>query len=106
MRLVRVDTFPMGASTWIKFASAAADPETEQEAKELTGNTLAGLKLILSVDRLDYSKGILNRLEGYELFLESNPAYHRQGRSAHGRRAFAHRRRAVRSDEAPPRSKN
>jgi len=73
-RLVRVDTFPMGIDV-DKFASAPADPETEQEAKELT-NTLAGLKLILSVDRLDYSKGILNRLEGYELFLETNPDYH------------------------------
>ncbi len=28
------------------------------------------------MDRLDYSKGISNRLEGYELFLESNPEYH------------------------------
>jgi len=73
-RLVRVDTFPMGIDV-NKFASAPADPETEQEARELT-KTLDGLKLILSVDRLDYSKGILNRLEGYELFLESNPDYH------------------------------
>ena len=31
------------------------------------------MKLILSVDRLDYSKGIPNRLEGYELFLETYP---------------------------------
>jgi trehalose 6-phosphate synthase/phosphatase len=73
-RLVRVDTFPMGIDV-NKFSSAATDPETEQEARELT-KMLAGLKLILSVDRLDYSKGILNRLEGYELFLESNPDYH------------------------------
>ena len=28
------------------------------------------------MDRLDYSKGILNRLEGYELFLENNLEYH------------------------------
>lgn len=32
-------------------------------------------KLIISVDRLDYSKGLLYRLEGFELFLESNPAH-------------------------------
>ena len=72
--VVKVETFPMGID-FEKFASAAVDPETEREARELR-DTLTGLKLILSVDRLDYSKGISNRLEGYELFLESNPEYH------------------------------
>lgn len=72
--VVRVDTFPMGID-FEKFAAAPADTETEAEARELR-KTLAGLKLILSVDRLDYSKGILNRLEGYELFLQSNAEYH------------------------------
>jgi trehalose-6-phosphate synthase len=51
------------------------DPDTEQEAQEIR-SALTGVKLILSVDRLDYTKGILNRLEGYELFLETNPEYH------------------------------
>jgi trehalose 6-phosphate synthase/phosphatase len=73
-RLVRVDTFPMGIDV-DKFAAAGRDPETEREMQELK-TTLAALKLILSVDRLDYSKGIANRLEGYELFLENNPEYH------------------------------
>jgi trehalose 6-phosphate synthase/phosphatase len=72
--VVRVDTFPMGIDVE-KFAGATQNGETEKEIGELR-NTLAGLKLILSVDRLDYSKGILNRLEGYELFLENNPEYH------------------------------
>lgn len=31
--------------------------------------------LLLSIDRLDYSKGILERLEGYRLFLEQHPEY-------------------------------
>ncbi|MBM2802784.1 MAG: UDP-forming alpha,alpha-trehalose-phosphate synthase [Deltaproteobacteria bacterium] len=72
--VVKVDTFPMGID-FEKFAGAASEPETEREARQLM-DTLAGIKLILSVDRLDYSKGILNRLEGYELFLETNPEYH------------------------------
>ena len=72
--VVRVDTFPMGIDV-DKFAGATQNEETEREIRELR-NTLTGLKLILSVDRLDYSKGILNRLEGYELFLENNPEYH------------------------------
>mgnify|MGYP002331107186 CR=1 FL=1 len=32
-------------------------------------------KLILSVDRLDYSKGILHRLHGFASFLERHPEY-------------------------------
>jgi trehalose 6-phosphate synthase/phosphatase len=33
-------------------------------------------KVILSIDRLDYTKGISNRLRGFELFLENNPAWY------------------------------
>ena len=33
-------------------------------------------KLILSVDRLDYSKGILHRLRGFATFLEHHAEYH------------------------------
>ena len=36
-------------------------------------------KLILSVDRLDYSKGILHRLYGFASFLEHHPEYHGKG---------------------------
>lgn len=71
---VKVDTFPMGID-FDKFAGAITDPDTRREAQELR-SALTGVKLILSVDRLDYSKGILNRLEGYELFLENNPECH------------------------------
>ncbi len=72
--VARVDTFPMGIDVE-KFSGAPRSEETERDIRELK-NTLAGVNLILSVDRLDYSKGISNRLEGYELFLENNPEYH------------------------------
>jgi trehalose 6-phosphate synthase/phosphatase len=72
--VVKVDTFPMGIDVK-RFADAAATTETESERRRLA-EALAGVKLILSVDRLDYSKGIANRLEGYELFLEENPEFH------------------------------
>ncbi len=72
--VVKVDAFPMGIN-FEKFSSAPAEPDVQAEARGLK-STLAGLKVILSVDRLDYSKGILNRLEGYDLFLETNPQYH------------------------------
>ena len=72
--VARVDTFPMGIDVE-KFAGAALDDGIVGEAERLKG-MLPDLQLILSVDRLDYSKGILNRLEGYELFLALNPEYH------------------------------
>jgi trehalose 6-phosphate synthase/phosphatase len=34
--------------------------------------------VILGVDRLDHTKGVLERLLGYERFLESNPAWHKR----------------------------
>ena len=76
--VVKVDTFPMGIDVE-RFASAAANADTESERRNLE-EALSGVRLILSVDRLDYSKGISNRLEGYELFLETNPEF--QGKVA------------------------
>jgi trehalose 6-phosphate synthase/phosphatase len=35
-----------------------------------------GQKVIFSVDRLDYTKGLINRLRGYETFLKLNPQWH------------------------------
>jgi trehalose 6-phosphate synthase/phosphatase len=72
--VVKVDTFPMGID-FEKFFAAPADPGISREVREIK-NTFSELKIILSVDRLDYSKGILKRLEGYEVFLETSPEYH------------------------------
>ena len=33
------------------------------------------LKLVLSIDRLDYTKGIANRLKAFEYFLEKYPEF-------------------------------
>jgi trehalose 6-phosphate synthase/phosphatase len=73
-RVVKVDTFPMGID-FERFARAAAAPETEIRVTELR-NKCAGQKIIFSVDRLDYTKGLLDRLRGYELFLKNNPEWH------------------------------
>ncbi len=37
---------------------------------------LDGRKLAISVDRLDYSKGLIQRLRAYEAFLEAHPEWH------------------------------
>lgn len=72
--LVRVETFPMGID-FQKFYGSVSSPEVQTERKELK-NVFADCKVILSLDRLDYTKGIVNRLQGYELFLEKNPEWH------------------------------
>ncbi|HEY5914654.1 MAG TPA: bifunctional alpha,alpha-trehalose-phosphate synthase (UDP-forming)/trehalose-phosphatase [Verrucomicrobiae bacterium] len=73
-RVVKVDTFPMGID-FKRFARAAASPETEARVAELRARC-AGQKVIFSVDRLDYTKGLINRLRGYDLFLKRNPQWH------------------------------
>jgi trehalose 6-phosphate synthase/phosphatase len=73
-RVVKVDTFPMGVE-FDHFAQAAASKETELQVDELRQKCV-GQKIIFSVDRLDYTKGLINRLRGYELFLKNNPQWH------------------------------
>jgi trehalose 6-phosphate synthase/phosphatase len=72
-RIVKVDTFPMGID-FDRFAKAAVSPDTEARLSELRVQC-KDLKVIFSVDRLDYTKGIINRLRGYELFLKRNPQW-------------------------------
>ncbi|HTX22507.1 MAG TPA: bifunctional alpha,alpha-trehalose-phosphate synthase (UDP-forming)/trehalose-phosphatase [Candidatus Aquilonibacter sp.] len=73
-RAVEVDTFPMGVE-FDRFARAAASKETGLRVDELRQKCV-GQKVIFSVDRLDYTKGLINRLRGYELFLKNNPQWH------------------------------
>lgn len=75
-RLVKVQHFPMGVD--IRYMENLLEqPEVEEEIKSIKRDFNAQeKKLILSVDRLDYSKGIPNRLEGLELFLENYPEWH------------------------------
>ena len=73
-RVVKVDTFPMGID-FERFARAAQSPETEAQVTELRAKC-AGQKVIFSVDRLDFTKGLINRLRGYDLFLKNNPQWH------------------------------
>ena len=72
-RIAYVDAFPMGIN-YNLYHDAILEDSVQQKAIELNNNF--GLhKLILSVDRLDYSKGILHRLKGFALFLEKHPEY-------------------------------
>jgi len=57
-----------------RYAAVAADPETlEREVRYRT--SIGNKRIILSIDRLDYSKGIPQRLKAFEMFLEKYPQY-------------------------------
>ena len=73
-RIVKVDAFPMGID-FMKFYNAVNSPEVQEEKQRLK-KTLSEVKVVVSVDRLDYTKGILNRLKGFELFLQQNAHWH------------------------------
>lgn len=72
-RVVKAETFPMGID-FRKYHDGASDIAVQQESLELN-EQLKDTKVILSIDRLDYTKGIVNRLEAFQLFLESNPQW-------------------------------
>ncbi|NOU61530.1 bifunctional alpha,alpha-trehalose-phosphate synthase (UDP-forming)/trehalose-phosphatase [Marinifilum caeruleilacunae] len=81
-RIVIVDSFPMGID-YDKFRDAAIQTfqkplqEKSKLHRELEKYFLVSpnRKLILSIDRLDYSKGIPNRLQAFAKFLEEYPEF-------------------------------
>lgn len=72
-RVVKVDAFPMGIE-YEKYSRAIEDPDVAKEANKIR-KRVGERKIILSVDRLDYSKGIIERIEAFDLFLSRNPQY-------------------------------
>lgn len=73
-RIVHVDAFPMGIN-YEKYHLAPKQPKVVRKAKSLR-KKFGDNTIILSVDRLDYSKGIIHRLNGFSQFLENHPEYH------------------------------
>ena len=74
-RVVRLGVFPVGVdfSKWNDLA--LSDPITER-ARQIRKEV--GVEhIILGVDRLDYTKGIRERLFAYERFLEKYPEFHK-----------------------------
>ncbi len=72
-RMIKVDSFPMGIDFDL-FHNSSEQKQTKQEIEKIKNNVNTD-KIIISVDRLDYSKGILERLEAFATFLEENPEY-------------------------------
>jgi trehalose 6-phosphate synthase/phosphatase len=72
-RLIKADLFPISID-YKKFNKACDDPETKQYWTEIRNN-FEGKKIIFSVDRLDYTKGLMDRLNAFEHFLDQYPEW-------------------------------
>jgi trehalose 6-phosphate synthase/phosphatase len=66
-RTVRVGSFPISID-YNAFMQQASAPEVTEKARELHA-ALPGRKVILGIDRLDYTKGIPLRLQAYQALL-------------------------------------
>lgn len=76
-RRVRVEARPIGIDVG-EFETLGADPYVAREAlvtREEAGDVE---RLIVGIDRLDYTKGLPLRLEAFERFLETYPEWHRR----------------------------
>ncbi|MFC4427087.1 bifunctional alpha,alpha-trehalose-phosphate synthase (UDP-forming)/trehalose-phosphatase [Deinococcus navajonensis] len=69
-RTVRVEARPIGIEVQA-FERLAAEPATTERAQRLRDNLRT--LMLLCVDRLDYTKGIPERLEAFRSFLERHP---------------------------------
>lgn len=81
-RVIHTDSFPMGID-YDQFYNAALDHQkrNDREKSDLIRSieehflSNSDKKLVLSIDRMDYSKGIPNRIKAFGSFLEENPEY-------------------------------
>lgn len=72
-RLINVDVFPMGID-YDKYAFPEVDVFTEDDTLKIKA-LAKKQKLIISIDRLDYTKGIPDRIHAFRQFLLDYPAY-------------------------------
>ncbi|MHC4517515.1 MAG: bifunctional alpha,alpha-trehalose-phosphate synthase (UDP-forming)/trehalose-phosphatase [Planctomycetota bacterium] len=72
-RIAKVDAFPMGID-YDKYAGAIHEADVKKEVDRIY-ETVGKRQIIFSVDRLDYTKGIIERLEAFDWFLSTHPEY-------------------------------
>lgn len=72
-RHIVIEAFPMGIDSF-KFEELTRNEKVVRYANSFK-TSLKNLKTILTIDRLDYSKGILQRLQMFEMLLEKHPEY-------------------------------
>ena len=69
-REVRLGVFPMGVDASL-FQNLSREPAVEAEAEALRGD--GSVRILVGVDRLDYTKGIPRRLLSFERMLHTHP---------------------------------
>ncbi len=72
-RRVYTGVFPIGVDV-AAVSRAAGRSAASRQLRQMTQD-FQRRKLVIGVDRLDYSKGLLERFEAYQHFLESYPQY-------------------------------
>lgn len=72
-RPVVAESFPMGIDAK-KFALLPLSKSVKKNIAQIK-TAFGNSKMILSIDRLDYSKGILQRLQAFEQLLQQHPEY-------------------------------
>lgn len=72
-RTLKADLFPIGID-YQKFRSAILNDVVTAISNKLE-QRFHGIKIIFSVDRLDYTKGVNYRLEAFQQFLENYPEW-------------------------------
>jgi len=70
-REVRIGVYPIGVDVDAIQAEAARTQDSETCRRMST--SMLGRRLMIGVDRLDYSKGLVERFRAYERFLETHP---------------------------------
>ncbi len=72
-RIIKTDVFPMGID-YKKYAGAYAKKQIKTEIAEMQ-KKVGQRKVVLSIDRLDYTKGIPQRLKAFDAFLNTYQEY-------------------------------
>lgn len=73
-REINVDVFPMGID-YDKYAQVQQDAANDKDSLEIM-ELARHRKLIVSIDRLDYTKGIPQRVRAFAQFVKRYPEYH------------------------------
>jgi trehalose 6-phosphate synthase len=75
-RRVRCEVFPIGVD--VETAAGQAKTACQSDAVRRMVESLMQRQLVIGVDRLDYSKGLVERFGAYENFLDSYPEHRRR----------------------------
>lgn len=70
----RVEAHPIGIEV-DRFKRMASSEDVQEQVDTLRGRFNTE-HVVIGIDRLDYTKGVISRLLAFEQFLQENPAYH------------------------------